>query len=161
MLNAHAAMALSFLALLAAVLFGVKRLWEMHAGRSLAVSVVATALLLVPVLHCDKPPAQTAEPEASTPDPAAAAPTPDPTPTPTATPEDLSTDPNREAKASIAEARKHFENAKNPIDVDVFRVEYVLVLRTELEKLGLRKSSLSKLSLPELIKLARRKELLN
>ena len=122
--------------------------------------MLGALLVVFPLLHCGDSATTTpdaaplAEPETDE--------TPAATPTPPATPspEDLEPDPLREVKDKIAEARRLFESAEDPIDVDVYRVEYVLLLRRELEKLGLPKSALDRMSRRQLEERARRKGVL-
>ena len=126
--------------------------------------VLGAVLFVVSLLHCDDsttPPPEAAPPAAQAPE--AAADTPSSTPDAAAaapSAEDLN-DPLRETKAALAAARKRFEDANEPIDLDVYQVEYVLLLRAELEKLGLPKSSLSRMSRQQLEERARRKGLVD
>ncbi len=97
-------------------------------------------------------PAEAAEepaPEASPPAESAAAPAVDPN------------DPEAISKAALAEARRQFQSATDPIDLDVYRVEYVLLLRKELEKAGLPKSALDRMARQELEERAKRKGLID
>lgn len=128
------------------------------AGSSLVIFVMGTIMFLFPILYSDRLPAPRQRyPGAKVPAPPRSA---MPQRSSTLKP---STDPHKDAKASIAETlRMHREAvAKGDyVGADLALVEYRLTLEAELEVLGFAASKLKNMTQREITELARREGLI-